>query len=839
VTIKSTTGSLRKSMVQHVPRRAAVRRAACRLGAGAALAAVMAVAMAADSGPAAAQQAMEFDIPAGPLPATLLRIAQLADTTMSFQPGLVRPHNAPAIRGRYTPLQAVTLALQPSGLVVDKLETGALAIRAGANGTEEAAPPPGAGTQDAVPAPAPTTQADFAPAAVLPRVVVTGSGRPPDADGLRALRGWSATRGDTPLADLPQAVSVLTPQALEQQGGATSTEALRYVPGVTEIVDFFGTGGRFMPSHQIRGFTASYALSGVGTARAIVPADNAFIERIEIPKGPSGVIAGFAGQGAAGVSEFGGVINLVRKQAGPDPQAQLTQSLDSADGGTLRFTGDVGGPWSGPWGGNHGWRLVGHASQSGRTEGGYERKQSAGVLGTANWQRGFFSAAATLQVDSHRGVPAPASRGGLRLLDGGGFAVVPLEDGVAEPLDPRDRLLARGTDLDLDLSWRLAPQWQLDWKTRAEVLQNDWRRSELLFFPVESTDRYRRGVTQVTLSGALSTGPARHRLSLGVDVQRSRVSVRARTPGGVIEVASDELRQALLLQDQVDLGRWKLRLAAQRAHVARLDIVQNGVPLALGTNSGLNGDAGLLFQWRPDVAFYAGLQSTIEAGQYLATDFVLADGSLRPPARMAQVQLGTRVNLMDRRMTLSAEAFRIRKLDRVIDDGSQRAAVAGRYVNGLELELAGRPAPAWDLSLGFALTRARDLNYVGNSVEDVQTFETRTAGIPIRALQLLSRWRLPDSVSRDTHLGIGLRATSSHLVGIPDNVIQLGVRAADYPLPGGAQLDLSLERGFGPWVLRGFVHNLTDQRIYSPAYEVTYLPLQPERHFGLSLSYKD
>jgi outer membrane receptor protein involved in Fe transport len=261
---------------------------------------------------------IEFDIPAGPLSLTLIEIGRFSGSLVSFPPELVARLWAPAVQGRLTLRQALTLATQPSGLAVDLTPGGAVTVRAVPVPALLAAEPP---SEDRT---APPVAVDAEPTlAALPRVEVVGSPQSRQADGLRGLRGGTATRSDTPLSELPQSVSVLTADALAAQGGATTLEALRYVGGVTETIDVFGAGGLSVPSHLVRGFAASYALSGVPTARSGVPADLAFIERIEVLKGPSGVVAGFA----TDFGDLGGVVNLVRKQAGPGHQTQVAQSL--------------------------------------------------------------------------------------------------------------------------------------------------------------------------------------------------------------------------------------------------------------------------------------------------------------------------------------------------------------------------------------------------------------------------------------------------------------------------------------------------------------------------------
>ena len=58
-------------------------------------------------------------------------------------------------------------------------------------------------------------------------------------------------------------------------------------------------------------------------------------------------------------------------------------------------------------------------------------------------------------------------------------------------------------------------------------------------------------------------------------------------------------------------------------------------------------------------------------------------------------------------------------------------------------------------------------------------------------------------------------------------------------LPGGAQLDLSLERVFGPWAVNMFVHNVFDRQLYeTQASAPGTIPLEPRRNFGLTATYK-
>jgi len=772
---------------------------------------------------------MEFDIPAGPLSFTLIEIGRFGGKLVSFQPELVARLTAPAVQGRLTLQQALTVATQSSGLAVDLTPGGVVTVR------EALAAGPASASEARKAAPA-ALSAEPA-VTVLPRVEVVGSGQSRQAEG---LRGWSATRGDTPLSELPQSVSVLTADALATQGGATTLEALRYVSGVTETIDVFGSGGLAVPSHLVRGFAASYALSGVPTARSGVPADTAFIERIEVLKGPSGVVAGFA----TDFGDLGGMVNLVRKQAGPGHQTQVSQGLSSADGGTLRLSADLGGSL----GALTSWRLISYASRSGRTEGGYVGKSSGGLLGALNYRGGDVSLGLTLQVDGRRSVPAPASRGGVRLVDGS-FAIVPPEDGLVEPEDPTDRVGSRSADLQADLDWRLSPQWRVSLKARAEGVDNDTRRHQPFTAPVLRRDRSWQQTLQSGLLGDLATGPARHKVLLGLDLERRHVlnaGVNNLGSGDPEDRSTQDLRQVrqvLLLQDQISLGRWRVRLAAQRALIPDNDLSIGATadalqPVAIGKTYGTNWDAGALVRLSASTSVYAGAQSTIEAGRYAADDFMLADGSMRRPAHMRQVQAGLKLDWPDRHMAMTVEAFRIRILDQAFITNEGFRLLPGRYVNGLEAELSGRPVPALDLTAGLTVMRANDVNYRYRMPPspDLESFEAASTGIPARSLNVLARYRLPDDVLANARLGVGFRAASSTLVGPP---AQFAAPQPEYRLPGGALLDLSLERVFGSWAFNAFVNNVFDRRIYSPSYQLTYLPLLPGRQVGLTATFKD
>lgn len=137
--------------------------------------------------------------------------------------------------------------------------------------------------------------------------------------GYRAKRSTTATKTDTELRDVPQAISVVTQDQIQDQSIQSVSESVRYVPGVTAIQ---GEGNRDAIVFRGNATTGDFFVDGtrddVQTYRDLYNTD-----RIEVLKGPSGMIFGRGGAG--------GVINRVSKEAGWDPISQITASYGAYD----------------------------------------------------------------------------------------------------------------------------------------------------------------------------------------------------------------------------------------------------------------------------------------------------------------------------------------------------------------------------------------------------------------------------------------------------------------------------------------------------------------------------
>ncbi|HEX4935242.1 MAG TPA: TonB-dependent receptor plug domain-containing protein, partial [Gemmatimonadaceae bacterium] len=114
-----------------------------------------------------------------------------------------------------------------------------------------------------------------------------------------ARRTTTATRTDTPLRDVPQAVTVIGSDLIADQSMQSMADVARYVPGVAMGQ---GEGHRDAPTIRGIGSTADFFADGVRDDAQYFR-DLYNVERVEVLKGPNAMVFGRGGGG--------GVINRV------------------------------------------------------------------------------------------------------------------------------------------------------------------------------------------------------------------------------------------------------------------------------------------------------------------------------------------------------------------------------------------------------------------------------------------------------------------------------------------------------------------------------------------------
>lgn len=146
---------------------------------------------------------------------------------------------------------------------------------------------------------------------------------------------------DVPIRFVPITISHLSSVTLERKGITELSDAIKFMPGITENTAQYGQFQQF----SIRGQgSAVIMIDGIRDERTVgnnVPyGDLSSVETIELLKGPASILSGH--------SAMGGVLNIVRKKVSPDfsANAQLNYGSWQDKRATLGFGGKLVGPVS-------------------------------------------------------------------------------------------------------------------------------------------------------------------------------------------------------------------------------------------------------------------------------------------------------------------------------------------------------------------------------------------------------------------------------------------------------------------------------------------------------------
>jgi outer membrane receptor for ferric coprogen and ferric-rhodotorulic acid len=272
----------------------------------------VAVALATLASPVLAQeQTQRFNLPAGPLAATLNAIASQSGQIVSLEPALVQGKQAPAVVGQMTPAQAMHSALAGSGLQLRVTEQGNFSVE-------------------------PATSSGDTLQLGVTSIVERSADATTEGSGSYAAKAVTIGKGSHSLKEIPQSITVMTRKQMDDQGITDLKDAANLTTG---LVGVQGVGkGMILTS---RGFQIDdWQYDGVPIPRNTYSLGNwatqdlIFYDRLEVLRGASGLLQG--------TGSPGGAINLVRKRGQATPTVTLTGKAGSWDHYGLQL--DAGGP---------------------------------------------------------------------------------------------------------------------------------------------------------------------------------------------------------------------------------------------------------------------------------------------------------------------------------------------------------------------------------------------------------------------------------------------------------------------------------------------------------------
>jgi iron complex outermembrane receptor protein len=667
-----------------------------------------------------------------------------------------------------------------------------------------------------------TTPAPAAPnvPAELPEIRVKSSAERETATGpvrgYAATRSASATKTDTPLLETPQAIGIVTRERIADQGATGLQDALNYSAGVRS--DSYGLDSR-SDGFAIRGTEASVYLDGLrqqlgGFYTSTTRTEPYTLERIEVLRGPSGVLFGQA--------SVGGLVNMVSKR--PQAQAQREVGVQFGSFNRRQLQTDLTGPLTddGQWL----YRVVALGRKSDTqvdfvpddrvvVAPSLTWRPSASIDFTllALWQRD--DSGSTLQFLPWSGTAAPNPNGRI-----------PTNRFVGEP--GFDHYDSKRSTIGWSFEHRVSTTLTLRQNLRVSRNTNDYFGSygdfysapELRLDPyVDANQRllaraYFGGITQQNVTAAdqhvearLNFGGLEHRVLAGLDWLRAEQSGSSifdfteAAGGGVpsidvfapvytgyvvgpaFESPRTEQRQVgVYLQDQILFAqRWRAVIGLRR------DRAENTGEKSSATTRRL----ALLYAapggWSPYVS-YSEAFTPVAGVDRLARAF--------DPQQGEQIEVGLKFQPDGRGFNTAVALFDLREKNRLVSDPADPnfSIQAGRTRNrGFELEAVGRVTRALELSANYHY-----LDMTPDSAGNRSYFNA----LPRHQASLWAKYGFSLAGRTGFSVGLGARAFS-------------GVRDVDAPpTEAFALLDTLLAYDAGDWRAALNVQNLTDKRYF-------------------------
>jgi catecholate siderophore receptor len=535
--------------------------------------------------------------------------------------------------------------------------------------------------------------------------------------GYRAGSSRTLTKTDTPVRDVPQALSVVTRDAIVDQRMASLADVVRYVPGVTMGQ---GEGNRDQPT--IRGNSGNGDLFVDGVRDDVEYLRDLYnVERVEIPKGPNAMIFGRAGGG--------GLINRVTRQASWSPVLEVLFQGGQYD--NRRTEIDLGGGLSRKAAG----RVMAMYENSDSYRQGFNVERQ-GVTATGTVLLGERGAVRTTleRFDDHRtadrGVPsfggAPVSTDPSTFF---GDPSVSYSDAGVNAANATLELRATGSVL-----------------VRSHVRFADYKKIYQNVFPgavnaagtqvaisAYNNRIWRKNIfNQTDVTGRLRTGAVSHTWLLGTEVGRQasdafrntgyfnntattvNVPVDAPTTTGTsvtfrqsatdADAHTTAVAWSLYAQDQVELSRHVQGVAGLRVDNFDLDYHNNRSGADLSRSDRVvSPRLGLVLKPIEPLSIYGSYSvSFLPSSGAQFTSLTVTTQTLEPE-QFTNYEVGAKWDPR-RDLSLTAGAY---QLDRTNTSAPDRAdpthtvQTGSQRSRGIELSAAGRITPRWDVLVGY------------------------------------------------------------------------------------------------------------------------------------------
>lgn len=763
--------------------------------------------------PAASTTSHDYAISAGKLSDVLAEFAAVAGVQLVFEPQMLEGLRSDGLHGRHSIQEGFSHLLADSGYE-------AIAQAGGGYSLRQASPA-------AKPSPEPE-EARLSPVTVTANYLASTANVMTEGTGSYTTNAVTIGKAPMSLRETPQSVSVVTRQQMDDQSITDVSDALRTVTGVTVLrqgtyIDSGGTARGNAVAFQVDGAQQHYS-------DFQSPFDAAIYDRVEVLRGPAGLLSGGAFSGATA--------NLVRKR--PQAERRIAAALGVGSWEERRQELDVTGALtdSGALRG----RMVLVNEDKGEWRDNLESGKWLvnGALAYDLAERTTLTAGATRQrAEAKSWVGLPTYTDG-RPLD--------LPRSATIYVTPWNRHSFESDNLFLELEHRLEGGGRVKLTAHRDERSVDMAR----VFPGAgvaangtvplTAQNIQRNDDATSADGFLDLPFAawgqRHHLLLGFDYSESRTISRNRVranyvsidiqdfnPGSVPEPDWDTLsltgnfHQTIRPKSYGSYGSVRLKALDRLTLIAggRLSWWEtetfnhvNGTTTGYDANAEFTPYGGVVYDLSRALSLYASYSKI-----FVPQNQLTVGGEQIKPRAGDQWEVGVKGEWLDGRLNAYTSIYRIQDENRALADPANPgfSVPAGKVrIQGVDAEISGELLPGWHLTAGYAYT---DTEYLtGTAAQTGQPFAPTT---PKHNFKLWSLYHFAEGTAlHGLDVGGGLRAVSGGFYQNP-SIVGKGYAVASlrlgYRLHPNVQAALNVENLFDRDYLER-AGNLTNNNYY-------------------------
>ncbi|MDH4611237.1 TonB-dependent siderophore receptor [Pseudomonas sp. BN102] len=647
--------------------------------------------------------------------------------------------------------------------------------------------------------------------------------------GYRANRSASATRTDTDIRDIPQAISVIPAQVLDDLDATRLDRALDFAGGVSRQNNF---GGLTFLSYSIRGFTTGELYkNGFAINRGSYSSPDASgIERIEVLKGPA---ASLYGRG-----DPGGTVNIVSKKPQPEAFSRLKASAGSWD--HYRTSLDLNSPLD-----DEG-RLLSRINLAAEDNGSFRDhagNQRLVVSPSLTWQ---LNTDTRLLVETEfvrhdsvfdRGIPAVDNQ--LGSVKRSTFLGEPNDGDIRN----RNQMLQASLEHHLNDGWKL----RLANHYAQGHLQGDASETSRLIgsqvsrFFRQRDFEWNDSITQLELHGLVDLGSWQHQTLAGLEYENYRNSQKYPQslasldygldiynpvygkPKPTLVNPNDFFEQveshALNLQDQIDFGGgWKGLLGARFDHFEQTALNRVTAVRTRQNKDSLALRAGLLYQLTPEIGVFANASTSVKPNA------ISSQGTVFEPEQGLGKETGLKLDLLDGRLGATVALFHIDKENVLTADPNnpgQNIAAGRARSQGMDLQFSGQLSEALRVIGAYAYIDAEVTR------DNVLPEGSSLLGVARHSGSLMAVYEFQDGRLRGSDFGAAFNYVGD----------RSGQTGSQFELPAYATLDLLAHYKASERVSLGLnLNNLFDRKYYERSYNSVWVMPGDPRNLSLSLT---